>query len=153
MKVVLLEPEFLFMEPKNELCKHTHTGSKQKTLLQESKKLPAQTLGGGERVPLSIVLWRLLLLRDGGTNVGSKQHSFFALALSVTSIRSYPRGVLGMDLPQRFDGYFVLLPPRLGVAPVYILLLTLKYRRQGLMGTLPYNKRTFFFFFWSFWLF
>ena len=60
---------------------HRQQASNQKSLLQESKQLPAQTLGRGGRVPLSIVLWRFLSLKDRGTNVGSRYQFFFPLAL------------------------------------------------------------------------
>ena len=50
---VLPESGFLFTQPKNET---KHTGNKlAKSLSQESKQLPGQ-LGGGRRVPFSIVL-------------------------------------------------------------------------------------------------
>ena len=72
---MLLESRFLFMQPKNELCEHI--GSKQVEVFISGKQIaPAQTLGGGGRVPLPIFLWRFLFLKDGGTNVGSR-HGFF----------------------------------------------------------------------------
>ena len=60
---------------------NTLAASKQKSLLQESKQQPGQKLGGRGRVPPFYCSAEVLLLKGGGTNVGSTHHSFFPLAL------------------------------------------------------------------------
>ena len=89
---------------KNEL--REHTGSKQaKSLVQESKQLPGQTLGGGGRVPLlPIILWRFLFLKDGGTNVGSRY-----LDLGLAQYLYHPIGTLELGMLPEFYDPFALL--------------------------------------------
>ena len=55
---------------------NTQAAGMQTSLLQESKELPAQTLGGRGRVPLSIVLRRFLSFKDRGTTWGPDVSSF-----------------------------------------------------------------------------
>ena len=91
----------------------------------------------GEEVSLlPFVLWRFLVLKDGIPTWGPDIIPFSHWPCPVTCIRAYPIGVLEIDMPHKFYGYFVLLSPRLGVATFCILLLTVKCIGQGLMSTL-----------------
>ena len=80
---------FLFMEPKSEF--HEHTGSKQAKVFITGKQIAPCTDTGTRRKspPLTIVLWGSLFLKDRGTNMESRQNSFFLLALSIHLYQSF----------------------------------------------------------------
>ena len=61
--VMLLESWFLFSEPKNELHKHTYTGSKEKTSLQKANSSQHRHWEGEKESPLPLVLWRFLYFK------------------------------------------------------------------------------------------
>ena len=137
---MLPESGFLFTEPKSVLHEHTNTGSKQKTLLQESRKLPAQMLGAEERAaPFQLFHGGFYFLRTGIPTWDLDIIRFSHWPCPITYIRPYsirPKtGVLEVAMPYKFYGYFVLLSPRLGVSTLYIFLLTITCIGQGLMST------------------
>ena len=110
---MLPESRFLFMQPKNEL--HEHTGGKQAKVLENKQPRHRQREGEEESPHFLLFYGGFYFLRTGGTNLESRHHSFSHWPCPVTYIRPCSIGFLEMDMPDRFDGYFILLFPRLGV--------------------------------------
>lgn len=96
---------------------NTHMGSKQAKdfVIEKQRALGMNTERGKRNSPFLLFYGGFLFFKDGGTNVGSRHHSFFPLALSSHLYQALSNRSLSDGMPHKFYGYFVLLPPRLGV--------------------------------------
>ena len=92
-----------------------HTGGKQASLYyRKANSSQHRHWKWEEESPIPIVLWKFLLKDEVPRRV-LDIIPFPHWPCPVIYIRPYPVGLLEMDMPHKFYGYFVLCP-RLGVA-------------------------------------
>lgn len=116
---------------------NTLTQAESKDFITEEQIAPIPDAGKGRKCfPFLLFYGSFYFLRKEVPMWGPGIILFSRWPCPVICIRPYQIGVLEMDRPHKFYGYFVLLSPRLGVTTLYTLLLTVKCVGQGLIPTL-----------------
>ena len=108
---------------------NTQAAKREKSSLQESEQPPGQIGSGKKSPPLYCSIGGFYSLKMGGYQHGvQKDVVFFHWPCSVTFISPCPIGVLEVELPRKFYGFFALLFLRLRVAIPLIPFLSVEER-------------------------
>ena len=111
---MLPESGFLFTEPKNELREHTG-GQASQVFITGEQTAPSTDWEGEEESPFTLFYGGFYFLRMGVPTWGLDIVPVSDWPCPAPYSQPYPIGVLEMNMPPKFYGYFVL-SPRLQVA-------------------------------------